>query len=328
MHTSVTRAFASWPGWSEPGFTGTFEDYVAEKFPSSQAGDFAVLESGVVSEDTYIEQGDYWGKLYQPLIKYILTKYKPDVAMVGFPGTDEVQHQFLGLVTKKLPNGADNPSYDDLNLDGKKDGRVKAARGVRRERLRRVRRDDAARPEVHGRPRPEHVRRLRPRLRAAVPGHRREQGARRPRAAAASRRRATAARRPARRSRKAKACYAGGALQVYLNLAGGTRRRHCRRTRRPGRRCPTSRSPRPTRRRDGPEDPRRVHRAQGPQRLEPRRPAGELEGHRPHVHQGRGPLHPERGRTAPPTWRTRPARATSWSSPTRRTSSTPPRPAR
>src|SRR6478735_6641731 len=126
MHTSVTRAFASWPGWSEPGFTGTFEDYVAEKFPSSQAGDFAVLESGVVSEDTYIEQGDYWGKLYQPLIKYILTKYKPDVAMVGFPGTDEVQHQFLGLVTKKLPNGADNPSYDDLNVDGVKDGRVKA----------------------------------------------------------------------------------------------------------------------------------------------------------------------------------------------------------
>src|SRR3954454_24036608 len=126
MHTSVTRAFASWPGFSEPGFTGTFEDFVAERFPSSQAGDFAVLESGVVSEDTYVEQGDYWSKLYHPLIKYILTKYKPDIAMVGFPGTDEIQHQFLGLVTKKLPNGADNPSYDDVNLDGKKDGRVKA----------------------------------------------------------------------------------------------------------------------------------------------------------------------------------------------------------
>src|SRR4051794_24673478 len=125
FHTSVTRAFASWPGWSEPGFTGSFEDYVAERFPSSQAGDFAVLESGVVSEDTYIEQGDYWTKLYQPLIKYILTKYKPDIAMVGFPGTDEVQHQFLGLVTKRLPNGEKNPSYDDLNLDGKKDHRVK-----------------------------------------------------------------------------------------------------------------------------------------------------------------------------------------------------------
>src|SRR4051812_28586666 len=125
FHTSVTRAIASWPGWSEPGFTGSFEDFVAERFPSSQAGDFAVLESGIVSEDTYIEQGDYWSTLYHPLIKYILTKYRPDLAMVGFPGTDEVQHQFLGLVTRKLPNGAENPSYDDVNLDGKRDNRVK-----------------------------------------------------------------------------------------------------------------------------------------------------------------------------------------------------------
>ena len=54
----MTRANATWPGWSERGFTGTFEDYVAEKFPSSQAGDFAVLEAGIVCEDTYIEQGD------------------------------------------------------------------------------------------------------------------------------------------------------------------------------------------------------------------------------------------------------------------------------
>ena len=126
-HSSVTRAFASWPGWpGEPGFTGTFEDYVAERFPSSQAGDFAILESGIVSEDTYIEQGDYWAELYHPIIRYVLAKYKPDLALVGDPRTDEVQHQFLGLVTKKLPNGAKNPSYDDVAVDGSKDGRVKA----------------------------------------------------------------------------------------------------------------------------------------------------------------------------------------------------------
>ena len=46
--------------------------------------------------------------------------------MVGYPVTDEVQHQFLGLVTRKLPNGANNPSYDDVNLDGDRDDRVKA----------------------------------------------------------------------------------------------------------------------------------------------------------------------------------------------------------
>ena len=61
FHTSVTRAIATWPNWpGEPGFTGDFEDFVAERFPSSQAGDFAVLEAGIVSEETYVEQGLYW----------------------------------------------------------------------------------------------------------------------------------------------------------------------------------------------------------------------------------------------------------------------------
>jgi 2',3'-cyclic-nucleotide 2'-phosphodiesterase (5'-nucleotidase family) len=126
FHTSVTRSIASWPTWpGEPGFTGDFEDFVAERFPSSQAGDFAVLEAGIVSEETYIEQGLYWEKAHHPLIKYILDKYKPDLAMVGYPVTDEVQHQFLGLVTKRLPNGAKNPAYDDVQVNGTPDGRVK-----------------------------------------------------------------------------------------------------------------------------------------------------------------------------------------------------------
>ena len=72
FHTSVTRAIASWPTWpGEPGFTGDFEEYVAETFPSSTAGDFAVLEAGVVSEDTYVEQGLYWETGHQPLLKYV-----------------------------------------------------------------------------------------------------------------------------------------------------------------------------------------------------------------------------------------------------------------
>src|SRR3954453_565817 len=124
FHTSVTRAIAIWPNWpGQDGYTN-FEDFVADKFPSSQAGDFAVLESGIVSEDTYVEQGDYWSKLYHPLIKYVLDTYKPDIALVGFPGTDEIQHQFLGLVTKKLPNGANNPAYDDIEVNGTPDHRV------------------------------------------------------------------------------------------------------------------------------------------------------------------------------------------------------------
>jgi 2',3'-cyclic-nucleotide 2'-phosphodiesterase (5'-nucleotidase family) len=134
FHTSVTRAIASWPSWSgEPGFTGSFEDYVAERFPSSQAGDFAVLEAGIVSEETYVEQGLYWAKSYHPLIEYVLGKYKPDLALVGSPVTDEFQHQFLGLVTKRLPNGAPNPSYDDLGVDGTPDNRVKQREAFIRE---------------------------------------------------------------------------------------------------------------------------------------------------------------------------------------------------
>ena len=187
FHTSVTRSNATWPTWpGEPGFTGDFEDFVAERFPSSQAGDFAVLEAGIVSEETYIEQGLYWETGHHPLIKYILDKYKPDLAMVGYPVTDEVQHQFLGLVTKRLPNGAKNPAYDDVQVQRHAGRPRQAARGVHPPRVPGLRRDDApgaGPPEGQG---PDDVRLVRPRLRAAVPGHRRQQGARRPRPARAA----------------------------------------------------------------------------------------------------------------------------------------------
>ncbi len=125
FHTSVARANASWVNWpGEPGFTGSFEEYVAQKFPSSTAADFAVEEAGIVSEETYAEQGLYWETAYRPLITYILKKYQPDLAMIGYPTTDEFQHQFLGLITPVLPNGAPNPAYDDIQVNGTPDGRV------------------------------------------------------------------------------------------------------------------------------------------------------------------------------------------------------------
>ncbi len=130
FHTSVTRAIASWPTWAgEPGFTGNFEDYVAATFPSSQAADFAVLESGIVSEDTYVQQGLYWETAYQPIIKYVLDTYQPDLAMVGYPTTDEFQHQFLGLVSRTLPDGSANPAYDDVEVNGTPDHRVHQREG-------------------------------------------------------------------------------------------------------------------------------------------------------------------------------------------------------
>jgi 2',3'-cyclic-nucleotide 2'-phosphodiesterase (5'-nucleotidase family)/predicted AlkP superfamily phosphohydrolase/phosphomutase len=125
FHTSVSRAIAAWPTWAgEPGFTGDFDEYLAQKFPTSTAADFAVLEAGVVSEQTYVDQGLYWATGHTPMLKYVVKTYKPDLLLAGMPTTDEFQHQFLGLVTRRLPNGAANPAYDDVNLDGTKDHRV------------------------------------------------------------------------------------------------------------------------------------------------------------------------------------------------------------
>ena len=125
FHTSVARAIASWPTWpGEPGFTGAFDEFVAQRFPSSTAADFAVLEAGIVSEETYIEQGLKWETFATPVLKYITKSYRPDLALVGYPTTDEFQHQFLGLISPILPNGAPNPAYDDVQVNGTPDGRV------------------------------------------------------------------------------------------------------------------------------------------------------------------------------------------------------------
>lgn len=126
FHTSVTRAIASWAGFpGEAGITD-FAEFLAQKFPTSTAADYAILEAGVVSEETYAQQGLYWATGHQPMLKYVIKKYKPDLLLAGYPTTDEFQHQFLGLVTKKLANGHPNPAYDDVNLDGVRDGRVDA----------------------------------------------------------------------------------------------------------------------------------------------------------------------------------------------------------
>lgn len=124
-HTSVTRSNATWASWpGEAGFTGDFAEYVAQTFPTSMAGDFAPLEAGIVSEDTYMEQALYWETAYRPVITYVLQSYKPDLALIGYPVADEVQHQFLGLVTRQLPNGDRSPAFDDVEVNGTPDGRV------------------------------------------------------------------------------------------------------------------------------------------------------------------------------------------------------------
>jgi 2',3'-cyclic-nucleotide 2'-phosphodiesterase (5'-nucleotidase family) len=122
FHTSVTRAIASWPTWpGEAGFSD-FSEWLAQTLPTSTAADFAILEAGIVSEDTYVEQGLYWKEFHHPAIAYILSTYQPDLVLAGYPVTDEFQHQFLGLVTPLLPGGQPNPAYDDVQVDGVPDG--------------------------------------------------------------------------------------------------------------------------------------------------------------------------------------------------------------
>ena len=44
------------------------------------------------------------------MLDYVVDNYHPDLLLAGMPTTDEFQHQFLGLVSPKLPNGAANPA--------------------------------------------------------------------------------------------------------------------------------------------------------------------------------------------------------------------------
>jgi 2',3'-cyclic-nucleotide 2'-phosphodiesterase (5'-nucleotidase family) len=91
------------------------EKYIADNLLPWAAADFAPLEGGVVDEDTYVEQGRDLERAYSlQVIRFILGDLQPDtdLAMVGYPFTDEVSHQFMGLVSPTDPDGSPNPCYD------------------------------------------------------------------------------------------------------------------------------------------------------------------------------------------------------------------------
>ena len=199
---------------------GNFEDFVAERFPSSQAGDFAVLEAGIVSEETYVEQGLYWETAHHPLIKYVLDTYKPDLALVGYPVTDEFQHQFLGLVTQQAAQRGAPTRPTTTSRSTARPTAASASAGVHPARLQGRRRHDAAGPGAAARPRADDVRR--PPTTASRRSSRRSTRARCSSTSACCRMPQTSNCRPATGETigKAKACWAGGTVQIYLNLAG------------------------------------------------------------------------------------------------------------
>jgi 2',3'-cyclic-nucleotide 2'-phosphodiesterase (5'-nucleotidase family) len=91
------------------------EKYIADNLPPWAAADFAPLEAGVVDEETYVEQGRDLERTYSlAVINFILGELQEDtdLAMIGYPFTDEVQHQFMALVSRTDADGDPNPCYD------------------------------------------------------------------------------------------------------------------------------------------------------------------------------------------------------------------------
>ena len=74
--TSVARAIANCA--CDPNFESTLVD----QFPTSTAADFAPLEAGIIDEDTYVEQGLMWADFHWAALEYILTVVQPDTDML------------------------------------------------------------------------------------------------------------------------------------------------------------------------------------------------------------------------------------------------------
>jgi 2',3'-cyclic-nucleotide 2'-phosphodiesterase (5'-nucleotidase family) len=218
--TCATAACAALPA----GGTGEdrLEKYIADNLPSWIAADFAPLEAHIIDEDTYVEQAlDLEGRYGDAVVRYVLGELQPetDLAMVGYPVTDELSHQFLGLLTPTDLDGRPNPFYDNVDGEGPRDGRVAV-------RNRYIRSAYSGADEKLGL-----TRRLMPRNSVVMASSdhgfaaaweavnagkvltdiglqpSEQPGNCRLDAAAAT-------------TTKAKACYAGGTAQIYLNLAG------------------------------------------------------------------------------------------------------------
>ncbi len=220
FHTSVARANATWPSWGgETGFSGDFGEYVAQKFPTSTAADFAILEAGVTSEETYVEQGLYWstGHGADPPVRHEHLPSGPAPGRRTRPPTSSATSSWVSS-RRTLPNGAANPAYDDVNLDGVKDNRVAQREGFIRaaymeaDRMLTLSRNLAGGNPVtfvtsdHGfAPQFLAIDASLPLVQLGLLSKPQTSNCR------------TAA---GETIGKAKACWAGGALQVYLNVAG------------------------------------------------------------------------------------------------------------
>ena len=128
--TSVQRVNASYNALGPAG-SDAFAETLARDFATSTAADFAPLEALIVDEDTYVEQGLMWKDSIFAYMHYIFEDlgYEPDLLFLGNPVTDEFQHQFTALRTPTDIDGRPNPYFDDVNGDGVKDNRLAQREG-------------------------------------------------------------------------------------------------------------------------------------------------------------------------------------------------------
>lgn len=108
------------------------EKYIADNFPTFISADFAPLEARIIDEATYVQQGrDLEAAFSDAVMDFILGTLQPDtdLAFVGYPVTDEFSHQFMALVTTTDIDGNPNPYYDDLEGNGTPDGLVETREG-------------------------------------------------------------------------------------------------------------------------------------------------------------------------------------------------------
>jgi len=136
--TSVERAIASCATAAcnalPAGAAGEdrLEKYIADNLPTAVSADFAPLEARIIDEETYVQQGLDLEKAYgDAVLDFVLGTLQPatDLALVGFPVTDEFSHQFMGLVTPTDIDGDPNPYFDDLEGNGTPDGRIAIREG-------------------------------------------------------------------------------------------------------------------------------------------------------------------------------------------------------
>jgi 2',3'-cyclic-nucleotide 2'-phosphodiesterase (5'-nucleotidase family)/predicted AlkP superfamily phosphohydrolase/phosphomutase len=217
-YTSIARVNASYNALGAAG-SAAFEETLAKQFPTATAADFAPLEAGIVDEDTYVEQGLKWKDAHFAYLRYIVRELdvEPDLLLVGNPVTDEFSHQFLGLTVRRDIDNAPNPYFDDVNGDGTRDNRVGIREGYIRsayeeadetlELARDLMRDDDVTTFVssdHGfAPQWYAVNAGKILADAGITGTETLSNCRAPAA-------------PVR----AKACWAGGTAQIYVNLVG------------------------------------------------------------------------------------------------------------